>query len=128
MLIICELVYIDVIALHVQARNAAIMFRHCGPTVTFLSFEASLPPSDVLASPERLKCSYPSTTVSIPAKTFYLQNFLQQLTKFLSSLNAASFATESHSDRDIAIHEDQTFPGCFMPGKFTSRITEPQFT
>jgi len=113
MLTACGLIGIDVVTLHVRARNAAVMLRHCGSTVAFSCFGVSLPPSDVLTSPCRLECSYPSTTISISSRTFYLQNFLEQIIKFLSSLSAASLATQFHPDMDIAIYQsyDQSHDG-----------------
>ena len=107
--------YIDVVTFYIQVRNTAVMLHHCGSTIKFSSFEVSLPPSDVLASPCRLERSYPSTTVSIPSETFYLCSFLEQLTKLLSSLSTASFATQVD---DIAIHEsrDRGSYNCLVDG------------
>ncbi|KAF8464895.1 hypothetical protein BDZ91DRAFT_795394 [Kalaharituber pfeilii] len=86
----------DIIPIYIVIHNAALIIEHCGSTVTVSSFEISPRNTDVLASPCRLRCSYPDTMVSISTATFHSPYFLEQLTTLLSAMSV-----ELPTDRPI---------------------------
>lgn len=78
---------IDLITIYLEGQNAALMFRHTATHIAISSFEVSPNGSVVLASGNRLRCSFPTSIVYLSSKTFHSPKFLRELVILLYEMS-----------------------------------------
>lgn len=106
----------DIIALHIQAQNAAIIIRRRPTVVVFEVFEVSPMPDAVMDVAGKLICSYPGPAVEIPLAVAQDTSFVEQLGSFLEHM---------HNDRLDAVEAKTVKAGSKVPE--TRGTTHPRY-
>lgn len=81
------LIYLDVLALHVRAQNAAIIIRKGEKTTVFEVFEVSPLSTDVVTTKGKLIRSFPGPAIEVPNATVESQEFRDEFASFVVQMD-----------------------------------------